>query len=77
MNRPSSPTDYEAQEEEQTVICRENNIKHAEEDDNLIRIESVGTLGSTDTKIFCAKFDEDDKYIAAACENGEVRVYNT
>lgn len=23
------------------------------------------------------KFDEDDKYIAAACENGQVRVYNT
>ncbi len=77
VNRPSELTEYEQAEEEGQDITRENNIKHAEEDDNLIRCESVGTLGETDTKIFCVKFDEDDKYIAAACENGEVRVYNT
>jgi WD40 repeat protein len=34
-------------------------------------------MGVSDTKIFCIKFDSDDKYIAAACENGEIRVYNT
>jgi len=34
-------------------------------------------MGDPDTKIFCVKFDYDDKYIAAACEKGEIRVYNT
>ena len=77
VNRPSVATEYEQAEEEHLDITRDNYIKHAEEDDNLIRCESVATLGETDTKIFCAKFDEDDKYIAAACENGQVRVYNT
>ena len=70
VNRPKSPTEYEAMEEEMTTITRENFIKHAEAEHNQLECQSIGTLGTTDTKIFCAKFDEDDKYIAAACENG-------
>jgi len=34
------------------------------------------TEGEPNTKIYSLKFDKQDKYIAAACENGEVRVYN-
>ena len=35
------------------------------------------SLGPANTKVFCVKFDYEDKYVAAACENGEIRVYNT
>jgi WD40 repeat protein len=33
--------------------------------------------GGGDTKIFSLKWSYDDKYLAAACESGEVRVYNS
>jgi WD40 repeat protein len=33
-------------------------------------------LGEPDTKVYCCKFDLEDKYIACACENGQVRVFN-
>lgn len=34
VNRPSSPTEYEAMEQEMTVITRDNYVKHAEVDAN-------------------------------------------
>lgn len=41
-----------------------------------INVTHCFTEGEPDTKIYSIKFDWEDKYIAAACENGEVRVYN-
>lgn len=42
----------------------------------LLRVNIYLYLGEPNTKIYSIKFDWQDKYIAAACENGEVRVYN-
>ena len=78
--RPSMMTSQEMLEEEHIQITRKNNIKHAvdsDDDGQIIQVSSVGTIGESDTKIFSIKFDAEDKYIAAACENGQVRVYNT
>ncbi|KAL4463228.1 hypothetical protein ABPG74_007229 [Tetrahymena malaccensis] len=42
-----------------------------------IQINSKFTVGDPNTKIFSVKFNYEDKYIACACENGTIRVFNT
>lgn len=34
-------------------------------------------IGDPGTKVYCCKWDEQDKYVACACENGTIRVFNT
>ena len=41
-----------------------------------IKIDQKFITGEPNTKIFCTKYDYEDKYLACACEIGEVRVYN-
>ena len=48
-----------------------------------IKADHKFTLGATDTKVFSAKFNHDDTYIAAgsffysATESGMINIYNT
>lgn len=36
----------------------------------------VNFFGDIHTEVFSVKVNENDKYVAAACSNGEVKVYN-
>lgn len=69
----------EKKKEENTPITNTHRIAQAPETGRLgeIRVNHVFTMGEPTTKIFNIRFSEDDKYIAAACENGQIQVYNT
>ena len=59
---------------EELPITKEHQIKLIP--NSTINVTHDFTEGEPNTKIYSLKFDKQDKYIAAACENGEVRVYN-
>ena len=42
-----------------------------------IKIVHKYTLGSVEPVTYSVQFDPNDKYIAAACGDGSIRIYNT
>jgi WD40 repeat protein len=63
------------QEEENLPPCSEKfTIVPAKNSD--IKITHKYTLGDTSTPTFCVKFDWNDKYLAAGCGDGAIRIYN-
>ncbi|EGR27317.1 WD repeat protein [Ichthyophthirius multifiliis] len=70
------PVDGHQSEKPKVVpISRSQRIDHVQGTD--ITIENKYVLGNANTKIFSVKFDHEDKYVACACENGEIRIFNT
>lgn len=56
-------------------ISRNQTVTHVA--GSQIKAEHKFTLGQTDNKVFSAKFNHDDTYIAAATEAGTINIYNT
>jgi hypothetical protein len=42
----------------------------------LRQVKHMMTIGDSDTSVFCCKFDEHDKYLAAGYGDGITRIYN-
>ena len=40
------------------------------------RVKHKFTLGDTSTPTYCVRFDYNDKYIAASCGDGTIRIFN-
>lgn len=40
------------------------------------KLRVVNFFGDISTEIFCLDTSEDDQYVAAGCDNGDVRVYH-
>eukprot|EP00929_Paragymnodinium_shiwhaense_P003779 TRINITY_DN104425_c0_g1_i1.p1 TRINITY_DN104425_c0_g1~~TRINITY_DN104425_c0_g1_i1.p1 ORF type:complete len:380 (-),score=79.02 TRINITY_DN104425_c0_g1_i1:102-1241(-) len=41
------------------------------------KVAAKFSLSDADGEVFCVRFSPDDQYLAAACGNGAIRVYNT
>ena len=40
------------------------------------KVKHKFTLGDTSTPTYCVRFDYNDKYIAASCGDGSIRIFN-
>ena len=40
------------------------------------KVKHKYTLGDTSTPTYCVRFDYNDKYIAASCGDGTIRIFN-
>lgn len=47
-----------------------------EADDSNIKVYEKGIAGQTDYPCLCAKFDENDEYIAACHNNGQIELHD-
>eukprot|EP01017_Pseudomicrothorax_dubius_P028162 TRINITY_DN3327_c0_g1_i1.p1 TRINITY_DN3327_c0_g1~~TRINITY_DN3327_c0_g1_i1.p1 ORF type:complete len:383 (-),score=65.79 TRINITY_DN3327_c0_g1_i1:132-1280(-) len=76
--KPAEPV-FERRKDENTPITNTHRIVQAPEvpGKEQIRIDHVFTAGEPNKKIFNIRFNEDDKYIACTCDNGQVQIYNT
>lgn len=65
---PRGPAE-ENDEEEQVVLHRQVSAAHRQ-------VSSKFNLNDAEHEVFCIRFSPDDQYLAAACGNGSIRVYN-
>jgi len=42
-----------------------------------VTVDTVWVEGEDETKVLSLKFNDDDKFIATACDNGKVQIFNT
>ena len=41
-----------------------------------VKISHKYTLGDLSTKTYCIRYDPNDKYLAAGCEDGTIKIFN-
>ena len=54
-----------------SLTCREEPSQSSE-----FKVKHKFTLGDTSTPTYCVRFDYNDKYIAASCGDGSIRIFN-
>ena len=52
-------------------LCREEPSQSSE-----FKVKHKFTLGDTSSPTYCVRFDYNDKYIAASCGDGSIRIFN-
>ena len=63
------------EEDFQTPVSASFDLENARNSN--VKIQHKYTLGDTDMQTFSVRYDPNDKYIAAGCGDGCVRIYNT
>ena len=67
-------TEMAKEEDNQTPVSEKFTLECIKNSD--VKITHKYTLGDLGMQTFCVRFDDNDKYIAAGCGDGTIRIFN-
>ena len=67
-------TDMAKEEDNQTPLSEKFTLDCVKNSD--VKVSYKYTLGDLTMRTFCVRFDPNDKYIAAGCGDGSIRIFN-